>query len=148
MRKTILALIVVIISVIGIIDAGYITYQKAIGSLPPCSPQFKCSEVLNSPYAYFGPLPLAAYGVFFYAAFLVLGSWYLLNLETGQSQQAGKIRSVMLIWGSFGLGFSVYLLFLMGVVLQAWCFYCLLSAINCVLLFCTSAAIYLSSRKS
>lgn len=148
MRKTILALLVVIISVVGMVDAGYISYEKFSGRIPPCNAIFKCGEVLESPYAYIGPLPLAVYGFGFYLTFFVLGSWYFLNIDRGESQLAQKLRLGMAVLGVFGFIFSLYLLFLMAVVIQAWCIYCLLSAVNCVLLFCTSMAIYLMGRQT
>lgn len=147
MRKTILALLVVIISVVGMVDAGYISYEKFSGRIPPCNAIFKCGEVLESPYAYIGPLPLAVYGFGFYLTFFVLGSWYFLNIDRGESQLAQKLRLGMAVLGVFGFIFSLYLLFLMAVVIQAWCIYCLLSAVNCVLLFCTSMVMYLMGRK-
>lgn len=147
MRKTILILVMIIFSTVGIIDSGYITYEKMIGQTPPCSALFKCGEVLNSPYASVGLIPLSVFGLAFYTVFLVISSWYLLNLDMVDTALERKIQKTLFLMGLFGFGFTLYLLLIMGVVLKAWCFYCLLSAINCVVLFGSSLAIYLSAKR-
>lgn len=147
MLKKILILLVIVLSLLGIVDAGYITYEKLSGNIPPCNSIFSCGEVLESKYASVGPIPLSAFGLVFYLTFLGLSSWYLLNLDTQGSARESKIRLAILVLGGSGFGFSLYLLFLMGVVLQAWCFYCLLSAVNCVGLFCSSLALQVVARR-
>jgi uncharacterized membrane protein len=58
-----------------------------------------------------------------------------------------KMETSLFLQGVFGAGFSAYLLYIMGVVLQAWCVYCLISAATCIILFLLSGTIYLLAKK-
>lgn len=141
--KTVLPLLVVIFSILGIADASYLTWEKLSGTIPPCHPIFKCNEVLSSPWASIGPIPISAFGLVFYATFLGLGIW----LFVGPEKQQRLIVNIIRVWGIFGALFSSYLVILMGVVIKAWCLYCLLSAINCFILLVLSLSISIYFRK-
>lgn len=135
--KAFLSVVIVMLSLLGIFDASYITWEKFNGSVPVCSPPFDCGTVLNSPWAQVGPVPLSVLGIFFYSMFLILGS--LLLLEKHSLKIANlSVVSLLGIWATFGLLFSLYLVIVMGVVLESWCLYCVISAINCMILFITS----------
>jgi uncharacterized membrane protein len=136
---TFLSLCLVVFSLLGIVDASYITYEKFSGRIPPCSIHFKCTQVLESKWANIGPIPLSLLGVCFYSLFLVVSISFLLGKR--------KASFFLALFGVFGLLFSLYLVFIMGVVLKAWCFYCLLSAVNCVILFGVSSVLYLLTKR-
>ena len=146
--KTLLSLLLVIFTFLGILDASYITYEKLNGIIPPCTPYFKCGDVLNSSWASVGPIPLSAFGVFFYSLFFAMSLFFyfgkkevrLLNLRM-------RIETFLALQGLFGATFSLYLLFIMGVILKAWCLYCLLSAMICIILFVVSSTVYLLAKK-
>lgn len=136
MLRKLAPFLIVMFSIIGILDAGKITWDEFNNVIPSCAPPFECATVLNSPWAYLGPLPLATYGLVFYIAFLVIGS--LLVLEVKHITVAGRVFAVATLakWmGIFGFLFSLYLITLMGFIIKAWCLYCLISAINCTVLF-------------
>ncbi len=130
---------------LGIADAGYLTYEKLAGIVPPCGTGFQCETVLTSTYASIGPVPLSAFGLGYYATVFLLAILHFIEFDFSkasflQKTQVKKSNPIDLlqIVTLFGLLFSAYLIFLMGVVLQAWCFYCLLSAIISTLLFITT----------
>jgi uncharacterized membrane protein len=76
------------------------------------------------------------FGLLFYIVMLGLASALLLEINSiNLLKRQIAVPTLLLIWGTFGALFSGYLVFIMGVVLQAWCLYCLISAINCVVLF-------------
>lgn len=134
--RTLLNLLLVIASVIGIADASYLTWVKLNNIVAPCSPFFKCETVLTSPWSSVGPVPLSLFGLLFYIVMLGLASTLLLERQTIKLfNRQFAISSLVLAWGTAGALFSGYLVFIMGVVLQAWCLYCLISAINCLVLF-------------
>lgn len=134
--KLAISLLLVVFPILGIIDAGYLTYEKLSGVVPPCNPPFDCQTVLKSPWSQVGPIPLSAFGLAFYLVMLILGALSTLEVKSIQiGRRHWPLSSLILLGGTAGFLFSLWLLFLMGVILQAWCFFCLLSAINCIIIF-------------
>lgn len=145
--KTVLSLLFVVFSLIGIADAGYITYEEITGREVQCGSGFDCGTVLDSPYAHIGPVPLSALGLVFYSSFFTLGILNFLDFDLHKiSMLKGKLEwpRLFLILGGAGFIFSLYLIFLMAVVIDAWCKFCLISAGTTTLLFITSVLYYLS----
>jgi len=124
---------VVILSILGILDASYLTYQKINNIIPPCTPGFQCETVLNSPWANIGPVPLSALGLVFYSIVFIFAATTLLEKKV----KIGKMdnEDILMSLTAFGGGFSLYLVFVMQFLIGAWCTYCLISAIICALLF-------------
>lgn len=144
----ILALLILSLSIIGLLNAGYITWTESQGLLPPCRPPFACETVLKSAWAHIGPLPLTALGLLFYGTFFILASLYVSEVtEVKLANIRLKTSSLILLGGIIGLLFSVYLMLIMGVVLRAWCLFCLISAFDCILLFLFSSILYAKDRK-
>ncbi len=130
--KTLISLLIVLVSFLGILDAGFITYEKLRHIVPPCQPGFACATVLESKYAYIGPIPLATLGLFFYSTVFIFA---ILNfVEITHVKILGlKLHTHDILFGLalFGAGFSLYLFLIMAVILKAWCLYCLISALLC-----------------
>jgi uncharacterized membrane protein len=114
------AMIAVMVTLVGITDAAYLTYHHLKKELVPCSIVSGCETVLTSVYAEFYGIPLAAFGLaaylvaFILAIFAFFGnrqSWFLFGLQV----------CVMAI-------FTVWLLYLQAFVINAFCQFCLLSA--------------------
>ncbi len=135
--RTVLSLLLVILPILGIADASYLTYEKLAGRTPPCSVGSDCGAVLNSPYSTIGPIPLSALGLLFYLSVFMVASLNLLEFDLGNWFKQKKfnrlrfLQPIDLLVGlsTFGLFFSAFLVLLMGVVIKAWCQYCLLSAL-------------------
>jgi uncharacterized membrane protein len=109
-----------LISLIGLGDAIYLTVQHITGASLRCTIISGCSEVLSSPYAQVGPVPLAAVGaaadfVVFSLAILAVFRYPLVKL---------LLKVVV------GLMFltTLWLLYLQAFVIRHFCQYCLLSA--------------------
>ena len=138
--KTLISLLLVLCTFLGIIDAGFVTYEKFSGSIPPCTRGFQCETVLTSKWAMIGPVPLSMLGVLFYATFFTVNILSYLGVETLHfGKMKVPLRHVMLAFGIWGAGFSLYLISIMHFILHAWCVYCLFSATNCLFLFVLSA---------
>lgn len=150
--QTILSLLFVVISLAGIADAGYITYTEYLqpGKEVICGPGFDCGAVLNSPYARIGSVPLAAIGLVFYLTVFILAILHFLEIDINKYFRlaADKLKlsklnplrfvttiEVIQALTIFGALFSLYLVFIMGVVIQAWCQFCLISAMTSLSLF-------------
>lgn len=147
--KQLLTLVIVVLSLVGLVDAGYLTYQRAMGIIPPCIPGFQCETVLRSPYANIGPVPISALGLVYYSLVFSLAvlaylqkplPWLPRSLRHAGLTTSDALRAAT----TFGLFFSFYLIILMQFVINAWCTYCLISAVACMLLFVvTSWYVYL-----
>ncbi len=143
--KTSFVLPIVVLSLLGILDAGYLTYNKINNIIPPCSSGFQCETVLNSPWANIGPIPLSVFGLFFYAFLFLMASLTLLE----KNVHIGKLKNedILLLASTFGGLFSLYLIFIMGVLIKGWCFYCLVSAGVCASIFLLNVIHYFFVRQ-
>ncbi len=137
MKKVILSLAIVILAILGLTDSGYISYEKIMGVTPVCQPGFDCGEVLNSPWAEIGPFPIAYLGFFYYGVVFILGilNYMEADLKKIWDHPLFTPANLLTALTTFGFGFSLYLLTVMGIILKAWCLYCLLSAVTSTTLF-------------
>lgn len=113
-------LIAALVSLIGLADAVYLTVQHITGASLRCTVISGCSEVLSSPYAQVGPMPLAALGA---GAYFVVFS---LAILTAFGYPLVKLFLKILL----GIMFltTLWLLYLQAFVIHHFCQYCLLSA--------------------
>jgi uncharacterized membrane protein len=162
----ILSLLTIVVSIIGLADSGYVTYEKLSGIIPACGTNFSCNTVLGSNYAYIGSIPISAFGFLFYAVMLGLGIFHYLELPLTETKNYKKMVSrlskstapdffkkvlamqqqqqhlanqpwqfMAFMLSIAGFLFTLYLVFVMAVVLQAWCLFCIVSAISSTSLF-------------
>jgi len=113
-------LIAALISLIGLGDAIYLTVQHITGASLRCTIISGCSEVLSSPYAQVGPVPLAAVGA---AAYFVVFS---LAILAAFGYPLVKLLLKILLALMFLM--TLWLLYLQAFVIHHFCQYCLLSA--------------------
>ena len=113
-------LIAALVSLIGLADAIYLTVQHITGASLRCTVISGCSEVLSSPYAQVGSVPLAAIGA---AAYFVVFSLAILAAF-------GYPLVRLLLKILLGVMFltSLWLLYLQAFVIHHFCQYCLVSA--------------------
>ena len=113
-------LVAALVSLIGLADAIYLTVQHITGASLRCTIISGCSEVLSSPYAQVGAVPLAAIGA---AAYFVVFSLAILAAF-------GYPLVKLLLKILLGIMFltSLWLLYLQAFVIHHFCQYCLLSA--------------------
>lgn len=128
-----LVLVFIALSLIGLLDAGYLTVEHYRGVIPPCTLN-GCETVLTSRYATVGPIPVAAIGALYYLVLLFIGIGY------GTSR-----RPTLIALGAAlaGIGFlaSLGLVYIQLFILKALCAFCLLSALTTTLLLISSALI-------
>ncbi len=90
-----------------------------------------CAVVQSSPYAWVGPVPVSGIGL---AGYTTLFALALLGLQTRFA--ASRALALLLFSGALaGFLFSLYLTYLEAVVIQAWCRYCVASAIAMTTVF-------------
>ena len=109
-----------LLALVGLCDAIYLTVEHLNGSTLQCSITHGCAEVLGSPYATVGGLPLAAFGAAAYFAAFSLATLAAFGYRSARKLLAALVALMFL--------FSLWLLYLQAFVLHAFCQYCLLSA--------------------
>ena len=113
-------IIAAVLALVGLGDSIYLTIQHITGQSLRCTIISGCSEVLSSPYAQVGPVPLAAIGA---AAYFTVFSLAILAAF-------GYRFSIPFLKIMVGLMFltTLWLLYLQAFVIRHFCQYCLLSA--------------------
>jgi len=112
--------IAVLVALVGLADAVYLTVHHYTAEPVPCSIVEGCEMVLTSAYAVIGGIPLAGIGAAAYLTAFLLAALAL----------AGKGFA----WKLFGLQVTLmaivtlWLIYLQGFVIGAFCQFCLLSA--------------------
>lgn len=139
--KPLLPLLITMLALLGMMDAGFITYSEVTGNFPPCKPPFACRTVLDSSWSRIGPVPLYALGMLYYSVLFIVGVLVVTETRFSLKKKRLNLPKILCVIGTLGGAFSLWLLFVMGIILHAWCLYCLLSAINCLIIFILSAAI-------
>ena len=109
-----------LLSLVGLADAIYLTVEHLTGASLRCTIISGCSEVLSSPYAHIGSVPLAAVGAAAY--FLVFSLAVLAVFRYPLVQLLLSIVVVLMFLTTLGL------LYLQAFVIHHFCQYCLLSA--------------------
>ena len=120
----------VILAVMGIFVAGYLSWVKLAHTQVFCGGSGECETVANSPYAQIAGVPVAILGLGAYIA--ILGLLLLENYGDFWKQ-----NSPLIIFGMTLVGFlySAYLTYLELAVIRAICPYCVVSAILMTFLF-------------
>lgn len=121
-----LRILSIIVCVIGIGVAGYLSWAEVAGEETVCvdAGKIDCSAVQNSTYAKTLGVPVAVMGLLGY-----LGILAVLVLEDQLILAATYGRTAIVGMALFGVMFSLYLSYLEGTVLDAWCQWCITSAI-------------------
>lgn len=125
-----------VIAVLGFIDAGYLAVEHYTNSIPPCTIG-GCETVLTSDYSVVAGVPVALGGTLYYLAILILLMIYL-------DSKSEKILRGTLIFTTVGFLVSIYFLIIQAWVINAYCIYCIGSAITSTALFAT--AIYILKK--
>ena len=136
--KKFLIFTILFLALAGAADAGYLLVQTVSGKAVVCPSvpvgRFnlnQCNIVLATPYAKFLGLPTALYGLVAYLFFAILVLYELTN------RWPGAVKFLMYLSG-LGVLISAYFVYLQFFVINALCFYCLISAAIIILIFTLS----------
>ena len=131
----------IVLSIVGFIDALYLSYARYMHVDVPCSiTNGGCSVVSASPYAVMFGIPLAYLGLVFYTVMIVLTIVHY--IKPGMTHLVKLLLAVTL----FGAVDSLYFLYLQGFVINAFCIYCITSAIVTFCLFFIAIVLYSKSQ--
>ncbi|MGD2057948.1 MAG: vitamin K epoxide reductase family protein, partial [Anaerolineales bacterium] len=115
-----------ILILLGIGVAAYLTFVESTDTLAVCGPVGDCNTVQQSGYALlFGLLPVGVLGLVGYTGLLI--AWSIARSGRGQSASFATIGFFAL--ALLGTLFSIYLTFLEPFVIGATCMWCLSSAV-------------------
>ena len=122
-----LSLTLLALSFIGFADATFLTIKHYTGGTIPCSILDGCDTVTRSAYSVIAGVPVALLGVLFYLTVFALTLLYL--------QQPNQ-KLIKIVWwlGLFAFLASLVFIYLQAFVINAWCLYCLGSALTSTLI--------------
>lgn len=121
-----------ILVLIGLFVAGYLSYLKLAEAPAVCveTGPFDCNVVLNSQYSELGGVPIAYLGFAVYAA---IGAILVLERRVEIMREWGRLLSFGI--GLFAWLFSMWLVYVQFVLLEALCPWCLTHETNFTILF-------------
>jgi uncharacterized membrane protein len=133
--------ILVVLDVIGLAIALYLSTVELGGGVPYCGPLHGCETVAASEYAWIGPFPVAVYGV---VLSLILLTLALAWIKTDKPALLDVHYGLSLV----GVIFEVYFLTLQIFVIRAVCIWCTLYGISLILRFFVAMAIWVRQGRA
>lgn len=130
-----LRLVMIVLVVLGLGVASYVTYVHYAGIKPACTAGESCTKVQTSVYSELAGVPVALMGLIGYT--LILASLVVPQSETT------RFATLALTLGGFG--FSLYLTYREAFSIHAYCEWCLTSAGIMTVLACLSVWQFLRS---
>ena len=117
---------------IGLFVAGYLSYLKLAEAPAVCveTGPFDCNVVLNSQYSELGGVPIAYLG---FAVYAVIGVILVLERRVDMMRDWGRLLNFGI--GLFAWLFSMWLVYVQFVLLEALCPWCLTHETNFTVLF-------------
>jgi len=128
---------ILVTAFLGFLDAMYLTASHYIGIIPPCYIVGGCEQVTTSQYSLILGIPVALMGTLYYIAVLATTLFYV------DKKHPLAIRALQGIT-VLGLLFSLWFTYVQGFIIEAWCSYCLFSALTSTVLF---ALVTVANRK-
>ncbi len=135
-----LYLAIAVLAVIGIAVSSvslYHHFQTSKTSYCDFGETFNCDIVNRSEYSSIAGIPVAAIGIAGYLALFLLATVYRDRKETATTLFVGAIA---------GLAFALYLTYIEGFVLGAWCILCLSSLTSIAVIAVLASAVFFKSR--
>lgn len=123
-----LPVLFIALSFLGFSDATYLTAKHYLGSPVTCILFEGCEKVTTSPYSVVYGVPVALLGALYYATVLILAVAYF---------DSRRISILKLMAAITPAGFlaSLWFVYLQLFVINAICFYCMVSAATSTALF-------------
>lgn len=128
--------LILLLALCGLADSVYIAQHEASGTPLLCNVGnlSGCNIVAQSPYSKVLGIPLAEYGIFFYAIIFILSVLELFIFDQ-------LLRRALQALSAIGLLASICFTLLQVFVINALCIYCLGSAVVALLIFLLAASI-------
>jgi uncharacterized membrane protein len=118
----------IVVSLLGFLDATYLTVKHYLGTPIECSIFEGCEKVTASPYATVAGIPVALLGAIYYLAIFLLTVAYLDTKREAIMSFAARLTPI-------GFLASLWFVYLQLFVIKAICPYCVISAATSAILF-------------
>jgi uncharacterized membrane protein len=128
--------ILVVLDIVGLLIAGYLSIVELGGGVPACGPLHGCETVATSEYARIGGIPVAVFGVVLSLVLLTLAVWWI---RTDDPRLLDFHYGLSLI----GVIFEIYFLSLQVFVIKAVCIWCTLYGLSLIARFGVAMVIWL-----
>lgn len=129
-----------LVALVGLVDSIYLTIHHYTAEPVPCSIIDGCEMVLTSPYATFAGVPIALFGAIAYADAFVFAILWAVGKTFGRLLFGVQSMAMAAV--------SIWLIYVQAAKINAFCQFCLLSAVTSILLFVIFIISLLTSRKS
>lgn len=124
---------------VGIVETAFLTFAEIFGKAADVCPTQGCKEVLESPYAMVFGIPLTFFGFLAYASVAIIALTPILlqlkNNKSRRSQLEDKSWLLLLVMTTIMVVSSGYLMSIMAFTIEAFCPYCIVSALLSFSLF-------------
>ncbi|MEO8539081.1 MAG: vitamin K epoxide reductase family protein [bacterium] len=131
------------LAIIGAVLAGYLAIENLQGQTGVCVGVHGCSTVQNSRYGKPFGVPISIPGLLGYLAMLALAIAWLRDFQGRRLE----IAFAGFLAAFAGVLVSGYLTYIEGFVVDAWCSYCIVSALLMVGLFAIWSGILVHSMR-
>lgn len=127
---------ILVLAFLGLADSAYVALQDMSGAPLLCSIEnlSGCNIVAASPYSDLFGIPIAQYGVLFYAALFALAALELVVFDR-------LLRRILQGFAVVGILASVIFTLIQVFLIEALCIYCLASAVITVLILACASVI-------
>ncbi|HUY62427.1 MAG TPA: vitamin K epoxide reductase family protein [Candidatus Paceibacterota bacterium] len=122
--------LILVLAFCGLADSAYLAQNETAGTPLLCNIQYLsgCNTVAASPYSRLFGIPLADYGVLFYSIIFALAALELFVYDR-------RLRRTLQGVAILGLVVSLYFTLIEVFAIQAYCIYCLASALIALIIF-------------
>jgi uncharacterized membrane protein len=118
--RTIIFIVVAIVSLAGLADATYLTVQALTGETLGCGGSPDCFRVLGSAYSRIAGIPVASFGMLAYFSVFTFATFAAFGYARA------RIFLILIISAMFLA--TLWFLYVQAFLLHAYCRYCLFSA--------------------
>ena len=139
-RSSFIACVSVILKISGLVVAIYLSYTALFNeSALICGESGGCHEGQDSEYSKVAGIPISLFGLFMYLTLLGLhvarGRYLHKRLFGSREQLVRNIKIWSLFIATAGTVYSIYLTGIEAFVLEAWCIWCVASAVIISMIF-------------
>jgi uncharacterized membrane protein/glutaredoxin len=124
---------------VGIVETAFLTFAEIFGKAADVCPTQGCKQVLESPYAMVFGIPLTFLGFLAYTSVAIIALTPILlqlkNNKSRRSQLEDKSWLLLLVMTTIMVVSSGYLMSIMAFTIEAFCPYCIVSALLSFSLF-------------
>ena len=123
----------------GFLDASYLTAKHYLHFEVTCSFLNGCEQVLTSPYSVLLGVPVALLGVLYYLGVFLSAVAFI-------DRKKPIFLKAVVLFPIVGFALSVWFVFVQAFLLEAFCLYCVVSALISICLFILTLSYFFAYR--